>query len=129
MGVERLSVFNIAPELFDDWATKGSRQDDKNLPEMLDLLESVISASFLGSRSSLLVGQGIPSEMRQIGTWPSEFLFIATEGDARKITAMVSATKDALFIASGQYSIPNTMTVNRASLPTVAGEWNARYRR
>ena len=33
--------------------------------------------------------------MQQIGTWPSGVLVIATEGDARKLTAMVCATKDA----------------------------------
>lgn len=43
----------------------------------------------------ILVGKSIPAAMRQIGTVPNGFLFIASEGDARKLTALVSATKDA----------------------------------
>jgi hypothetical protein len=43
----------------------------------------------------VIVGKAITPEMRQIGTWPNGFVYIATEGDARKLTALVSATKDA----------------------------------
>ncbi len=43
----------------------------------------------------VIVGKAITPEMRQIGTWPNGFVYIATKGEARKLTALVSATKDA----------------------------------
>lgn len=43
----------------------------------------------------LLVGRTIPWAMRQLGAVPSGFLYVASEGDARKLTAMVSATGNA----------------------------------
>ncbi len=43
----------------------------------------------------ILVGKHIPAWMREIGTVRGEFLFISSENDARKLTALLSATKDA----------------------------------
>jgi hypothetical protein len=38
---------------------------------------------------------GADTRDQQFGTWPNGFVYIATEGDARKLTALMSATKDA----------------------------------
>lgn len=42
----------------------------------------------------MLVGSHIPPSMRRMGTMPSGFLFIAEEGDSRKLTAMVSTSRE-----------------------------------
>ena len=42
----------------------------------------------------MLVGSHIPPSMRRLGTMPSGFLFIAEEGDSRKLTAMVSTSRE-----------------------------------
>jgi hypothetical protein len=41
----------------------------------------------------MLVGKTIPAIVRRLGTVPSGFLYIASEADALKLTALISATR------------------------------------
>jgi hypothetical protein len=103
---EAFRLFLLAKAAFPEHAllvvTLSEKQDDLNNRNM--------ALPFGGERSEngrhyqcvipgitflMIIGKAISESMRQIGTVPSGFLYVASEGDARKLTAMVSATRDA----------------------------------